>query len=520
MNNLLLRPPTINCLYYTMYDSLYWNILVSDDDFDVFAVTRLVLEGQVLFSKTMRVFYASNEEETRKALSSKEEYCVLLLDVVMDSQRSGLKLTEFIRDIQKNKKLRIILRTGQPGSAPERDVITQYDINDYKEKTELTSTKLYTTVVSAIRAYRDISIIENGRRGLQQIIHATQNILEYSSLNELAGGILQQISLLIGYTPSSLIAHHQGGLIAHNGHTLDHFCITHATGIFEESIGKPISNVVKDNYINDIKSTIQSNNALFRDNVYLSTLKSGTDSQDIIFFKAEHSFSKLDQQVLDLFQSNFVLAYNNLQLHEDIRDIQYDIIYKLANTVESRSQQTGNHIRRISEHTFLLSSIIGLALETCKLYELASTMHDIGKIGISDSILLKPSKLTNEEFDTIKAHTTIGHHILKGTEKSIFKVAAVIALSHHEHWSGNGYPNGIAGESIPVEARIVAIVDVFDALSHNRCYKDAWSNDKVTQLFIDESGKQFDPVICRAFIEHIDEFFAINTHYDQRTNIL
>ena len=501
-------------------DTKHWNILIVDDDKDVHTITNLVVNDIAFSGKRIHTTSVYGYHEAIEALNTSTEFCIALIDVVMEEPKSGLDLVKYIRNELKNHKIRIILCTRQPGQTPEKTIIRDYDINDYKEKTELTSTKLYTSIIASIRSYRDISIIEEEQRGLQQIIETTRDILKYSSIKNLAGGILKNISLLTGHTQSSLIAYKQGGFIAQNEDNIQDSYITHGNGIFADSIGKSLAEVISSANLEEVCTVIKTKQDSFHDGIYISQINSTQETQHIIFFKAESPIQGYNQNTLELFRSNFTLAYNNLQLYEEVKEIQYEIIYKLAEIVETRSGETGQHVRRVSNHSNLLARLLDLPHETCELYKLASTMHDAGKIGISDSVLLKPEKLTNEEFNIIKTHTILGHNILTATKKPIFKTAAIIALSHHEHWNGNGYPNGIAGEDIPKAARIVAITDVFDALSHNRCYKDAWNNDKITQFFINESGKQFDPTICKVFIEHINEFFAINTHYDQRNNIL
>jgi putative two-component system response regulator len=177
------------------------------------------------------------------------------------------------------------------------------------------------------------------------------------------------------------------------------------------------------------------------------------------------------------------------------------VLQRLAATCEFRDDDTGKHTRRIRQLSGLLARELGLEEREIELIEQASPLHDVGKIGISDNILLKPGKLTYEEFEVMKTHTRIGASILSGGRSELVRLAYDIALSHHERWDGSGYPNGLSGNDIPVAARIVAVVDVFDALTHERPYKKAWAVEDALGEIEKQSGEHFDPAIASAFLE-------------------
>ncbi len=200
-------------------------------------------------------------------------------------------------------------------------------------------------------------------------------------------------------------------------------------------------------------------------------------------------------------------------MHQELEDTQKEIIYRLGEVGESRSQETGNHVKRVAEYSKTLALLAGLSQEKVKLLESASPMHDIGKVGIPDAILKKPGKLTHEEFEIMKSHSTIGFNILKKSRRPIIKAAATVAYTHHEKWDGSGYPKGAAGERIHIFGRITAITDVFDALGSERCYKKAWPLEKILRLFEEEKGKHFDPNLITLFLDNIEQFTAIQEKY-------
>ena len=190
-----------------------------------------------------------------------------------------------------------------------------------------------------------------------------------------------------------------------------------------------------------------------------------------------------------------------------------ETIRRLAIAAEFRDDETARHIQRMSLYCALLARRTGLDAERCELIRIASPMHDIGKIGTPDHILLKPGKFTPEEFQIITRHTDIGYRILFGSEAELLKLAATIAWTHHEKFDGTGYPRGLAGEAIPLEGRIAAIADAFDALTSKRVYKPAFPVEQATDLMRTHRGKQFDPSLLDVFLGSMDEVLAIRNQY-------
>ncbi|MBN2546821.1 MAG: substrate-binding domain-containing protein [Spirochaetes bacterium] len=197
------------------------------------------------------------------------------------------------------------------------------------------------------------------------------------------------------------------------------------------------------------------------------------------------------------------------ELSVELEYSQREIVYRLSEIAETRSKETGNHVKRVAEYSRLIAEKYGLSGKELEIIELASPMHDIGKMGISDDILNKTDRLTSEEFEIIKSHTTIGYNILKNSGREVLTSAALIAHQHHERFDGSGYPYGLKGEQIHVYGRIVAIVDVFDALACDRCYKKAWKIDDIVHFFENERGRQFDPVMTDILLDNIEEFRKI-----------
>lgn len=187
-----------------------------------------------------------------------------------------------------------------------------------------------------------------------------------------------------------------------------------------------------------------------------------------------------------------------------------EVIWRLARAIEYRDGDTGGHVSRVAQISQLIAEGIGLSPHRCRTIYLAAPLHDIGKIGIADMILLKPGRLTPEEMTVMRQHAAIGHRILANSDIPLLRLAAEIALSHHEKFDGSGYPNGLAGNAIPLSGRIVAIADVFDALTSTRPYKRSWTVEEARRFMVEQRGRHFDPALLDAFLSRWNEVCAIH----------
>ena len=189
----------------------------------------------------------------------------------------------------------------------------------------------------------------------------------------------------------------------------------------------------------------------------------------------------------------------------DLQASRQETVERLARAIESHDTETGRHVHRMASVAALLGSKLGLDRERVLLLRTAAPMHDVGKIATPDGVLRKQGKLTAEERRLMQEHTTVGHEILAGSDSELLKMAASIALTHHEWFDGSGYPQGLKGEQIPIEGRIVAVADVFDALLSDRPYRPAMSLDETTELIVAERGAHFDPAVVDALLDNLDE---------------
>jgi len=233
--------------------------------------------------------------------------------------------------------------------------------------------------------------------------------------------------------------------------------------------------------------------------------------------KLSGGFTEEDRDHLLLATTYTAEVLKTAQLQEEIEATQREVIFTMAEAGEMRSKETGQHVKRVAEYCRLFGEKHGLSEAETEVLKMSSPMHDIGKIAIPDAVLLKPAKLDEAEWRIMKTHSTLGHEMLRHSERKLLHSAAIIAWQHHEKWDGGGYPCGLAGEQIHVFARIAALADVFDALASDRPYKKAWELDRIVELFRTESGKHFDPDLARIFLENVDAFVAIRNQYKDET---
>ena len=197
----------------------------------------------------------------------------------------------------------------------------------------------------------------------------------------------------------------------------------------------------------------------------------------------------------------------------EVREREKETLLRLARAGEFRDEETGYHLIRMSRYSRLIANALGLDRDEAETVELAAPLHDIGKIGIPDQILLKPAKLDAAEWQVMRRHPVIGHEILKGSASKYVRMGALIALGHHEKYDGSGYPNGLVGDHIPLCARIVAVADVYDALTSVRPYKPAWSTENALEYVASQAGKHFDPRLVEAFIAAKREVMQVQNEW-------
>ena len=481
-----------------------WKILIVDDEEEVFNVTQLAISGYEIFGKQCRLLYAPSAKEACRVLDANPDIALVLLDIVMETDTAGINVIEYIRKRLSNPTMRIVIRTGQPGVIPEENMLREYDIDDYREKTELTAQKLRTLIRSNVHSFMDMMQVNRQNIALTDIFGFSKVLLTAQTQDSFEAAIYQKLNE-IGLPAWSLSGYLNVSAYSYRGNKYDS-----GISVTDFATKQPYDH---DDINKVIFESISGSQALIYKGTscYICLNMSDQELYGMVFRLDPIDEAKMrgDSRMLDLLIQTITINYRNLRLREVIDHNQREIIYRLSEVVETRSKETGLHVKRVSLYCELITKLLGLPKAEQDMLKRAAPLHDIGKIGIPDRILNKPGKLDPDEWAIMKTHSKIGYDMLKDSDLQLFRVAGIIAYYHHEKWDGSGYPLGLKGEEIPLYGRITAFADVFDALGSDRCYKKAWPLDKIIKLIREESGHHFDPKIVKVFLEHLDEFIRI-----------
>jgi len=474
-----------------------WKVLIVDDEEDIRTLTKINLKDFEFDGRKLLFLEADSAASAKKILSEHDDIALALIDVVMETDDAGLKLVEYIRNELNRHMIRLIIRTGQPGIAPERYIIDNFDIDDYKDKTELTIDKLYTTVRSAIKAYRELKAIDMNRAGLRKIIDASPEVYRISktSLSDFFDGILSQIIGLCHLNENALISTIDGMVATINGEEVK---IESGLGAFchKDENRSRIDNISQ-TCIDVILNKESANN--LRQGSLVLPLTIDENTVGFVYLESNRALSPEDRNLIEVFTNQCANALETLKLHLNLKMAYGQAIDTLAEVAEFKDSTTGKHINRLGAYTAVVAQGMGVSKEDAHGYGKAAMLHDVGKVGIPDNILQKPGKLTESEFETMKQHAEIGAQILSHSDST--KLAQGVALYHHERWDGTGYPKGIPSQELPLITRIVAVVDVFDALVSKRPYKEAWPHEDALEAILKGSGTQFDPNVVEVFVK-------------------
>jgi response regulator RpfG family c-di-GMP phosphodiesterase len=321
-------------------------------------------------------------------------------------------------------------------------------------------------------------------------------------------GVLQQLVLLLRLGEGAF--HGSGCFVIEDQQSMR---VIVGTGRFSGDAGKRIEDVLQPGVLDDIHAAIEHRENRFTDDYMALCFGSASNHCNVIYLEGSCALNVFDEDILNIFCANVAVALDNLNLANELERTQKEVVERIGAVAETRSEETGNHVRRVAEYCYVLAQAIGMDEEEAQMLREAAPMHDIGKVGIPDSILNKQGELTDEEFEIMKRHTEIGMKLLSNSKSRLLDASAIVAYEHHERWDGLGYPRGLKGEEIHIYGRITAIADVFDALGSPRCYKEAWVIDEVFAYMQEQRGKQFEPKLVDCFLAQRTAIAAIRESF-------
>jgi response regulator RpfG family c-di-GMP phosphodiesterase len=496
------------------FDKGRWKVMIVDDDDEVQNITKFILEDFNFEGSQVELISAYSGAEALKLLKENPDTAVIFLDVVMENDTAGFYVVKYIREHMQNNNVRIILRTGQPGVSPERKAMVEYDINDYKLKTELTEDKLFISLIAALRSYRDIVKLEINKSGLESLVETSANIFRVKNQPSFFKSILDHMH---SFFKMNMVGIHQGALFEGAGlvgvKQAEGFLIREGIGKYAHHVNEWVEPVLSEDAILMARESAKNHRVVFDKGSFVLCFQSETEGENMVYFETNKVLDDLDKYLIELMCGNIKIAFENICLTNEIETTQKEIIFTLGEVTEMRSRETGHHVKRVAEYMALLASLKGLGQDEVEVIRMAAPMHDVGKVGIPDFILNKPGKLTEEEFEIIKTHSKMGYDMLKSSNRKVMQTATIIALQHHEKYDGTGYPLGLSGEQIHIYGRIAAMADVFDALAVKRVYKEAWPLRDILEFFKEQRGKHFDPELVELLFLNLDAFITIKDRY-------
>ncbi|QJE72951.1 DUF3369 domain-containing protein [Aerophototrophica crusticola] len=483
-----------------------WLILIVDDDPEVHAMTRLVMKKFAYNGRPVQFLSAYSAEEALQILRNDPGIAMILLDVVMETDDAGLRLVPRIREELGNDAVRIILRTGQPGQAPEDAVIHGYDINDYKAKTELTAQKLGTATVAALRSYEHITALQRSRQGMERIIGASTQIFTLRTVDRFAEAVVRELSRVLDLPEDGLICVPRG-LAKSDAQILA------GSGRHAGSAGMPLVATTDPELADAVLTVLRERRHDYGDDRVILWLRTADGRDAAACLHSGRPLDELERRLAEVLVAKISVGFDNLHLYDQLKKAHKATVIALAGLAEYKDPDGGgDHVLRLSrlvtEIAFILRTDPDYAAqvddEFLDLITMGSMLYDIGMVGVPDRVTMKQGALDGDERALMQQHCERGAAILEKASRMVegsnyLSFGAAIARTHQERWDGTGYPKGLAGTDIPLAARIVAVADVFDALTHRRSWRDAVPVAEALKTIEQGAGSQFDPAVVRAF---------------------
>lgn len=473
------------------YTNESFKVLLIDQDRHLHSLFPMLLED-FTFDKRSLVFKSIyTNAEAYDYLAKNTDVAIVLIDWNFLSKGNGLEIIKYIRNMCKNELTRIIVKTDLL-SRQDISLMETYDIEAFKEMHEFTVEKLHLVMVSALRVYSDLIKLEASRHDMKRVVKSSEALYHSDNYMTFYKSALTSFE--------SVFKQEIDGFITHK--IQDKHVIVVGSGKYKEKEGF----YTKEIGIENLEDAECNRDRYIYTNVDFP-------HHGYVYIDNIGGMSKIEREMLEVYVHHISLIYNTMSLKHEIFDTQREIIMTLGEIIETKSNETAYHVKRVAEFACLFAKYLSMDRKTIEGIRLAAPMHDIGKIGIAEHILKKPGKLSVKEYEIVKTHTTIGWKILAKSERHAFKLASTIALEHHERWDGRGYPHGKKGEEIHIASRITTISDIIDALSHKRTYKKAWSFNKVHGYINKQSGRIVDPQLVKIFNDHMDEFYSIHQKF-------
>lgn len=475
-----------------------WKILIVDDEPEVHAVTKLALSDFSFLGRGLEFHSAYSGEEARELAIQHPDAAIVLLDVVMESDDAGLHVAKFIREDLGNRFTRIILRTGQPGQAPERTVIVNYDINDYKSKTELTAQKLFTAVMSSLRSYRDIISIEHSRHGLEKIIASSTNLFALQSMDHFVDGLVQQLSWVIGGARQTLYA------AAGRSANPEQMVIRAAYGEdAEQLLNQQIKSALPKNVLPEVDKVVRSHGIFYGEDFVLAYCPSQCRPQGALLCMTglTRDLSDSEKELLQLFADNVQLAHDNVTCLQDTDELLAGIVGRLMALEQEKVAQALSRQSSFVQVTHALATAVDLTPTRIQQTATAATLYERAEklFAVMDG---QPASKVSPCQERLKRAV----RPLNMADSDVAQIAYRGLNERLERWDGLGLPAGKQGQSIAIESQVLVLAFHFCRLA-----EQGLSENEIMTRLNEERQRHFAPALLEAVATNIRKMRGLAT---------
>ena len=486
---------------------LPWKILIADDDEDVHTATKLALREVVFRGRGIEFVDAYSARETLLRLQEHPDVAVVFLDVIMESDDAGLSAVQQIR-AEGFSLVRLILRTGHPGQAPEREVIVDYDIHDYKEKSGLTTQKLFSSLISALRAYDDLVALEGHRRGLMSVLESV-SWFDFGAVQRYVDGMLVEFSSLARLNAEQVVI---AARMTDPG-LGDRIRVVASSGdwVLAQDSALPMDGLPASAARKILESIELGESLETEDGCTLYVYSHGTDL--VAYAAGPEAFAGADRVLLEVFLVKVCQAVANYRAFQGICAERDGLFLGLSRAAE-QCHGGSDTLAVLTKLTQALTQRLDTTLVFPELIDadfklnigISSGLHDLGNLALPPGLLEQGRSLNETELERMRTHVAAGLKLLQPSldhapASGAIALAGQIIAGHHEHFDGTGYPCGLAGEDIPLAARIIAVADAYVAMTSVRPYRGALSRQQAMEQIVAGSGREFDPRVVEAFLQ-------------------
>ena len=486
-----------------------WQVLVFDPEGALHAIVSQAVQGETFFGRPVEVLHARDQDTCFDHFKRSDDIAMAIVPLGSESTQSEFDVAHYIRRVLRKHAARLVVNMLHSAYVPDLESLAEYDVDDCLDPQRLSVAHIRSLIQGRLRAYRGILSFDSHRSSLDQVLEAMASNQKSISVDELSDRALFQLVRLFGVESPQLFLVSKPLIFDDEGRAKRWLRSTDLRqSVVYSSLGDdaPVADLILDQVGLAIEAQLSMDNQV---GYAAYNGLAGGIGESVLYVQHGGRLNDWMRSLLEVFAQSLAVTFEKVILQDSLRNHQKELVYLLGRAVEQRSRETGAHVQRVSQCSAHLAKLVGLPEEIVTLIGLASPLHDVGKLAIPDNILNKPEALTAEEWVVMRTHATHGRDILMESRNPVMQMAARIAYSHHEKWNGSGYPLGLRGKNIPIEGRITALVDVFDALGSRRIYKAAWSREAVESELLKGKGQHFDPVLVDLFLANLPDFEAI-----------